>query len=199
MLTRLFGPKPKPATEFWNWFLANAGAFANPQTLAHSLVQELGNHLKAIDKGLSFEVSFPPNQMPELAISAEGDRKLFDTVRAVVAAAPAIPGWRIVAFRQPQPNIETVVLELGSISWEAATLWARAKRVGSEYDLVIWAPNYADNRMHNDALLLLLDNALGEETMGSRVQGVSFNRWDQPDTQPHIDAVRLGQLSSKIV
>lgn len=199
MLSRLFGSKPKSPVEFWAWFQANAPAFADPEKVPQDKVHELGRRLKEIDRGLAFEVAFPPNADPELAISANGDRRLFDAVRTVVAAAPAIPGWKVVAFRQPNFNPEMMVLELGNEQWDAAKLWARAKKVGQEIDLVIWAPNYADNRMHNDALLLLLDNTIGEELMGSRVRGVAFNRLEDETKPPHAEAVRLGKLRGQIV
>src|SRR5689334_11672311 len=90
------------AAEFWRWFQANAERLAPGAQQPDELMDELGAALERVEEGLTFELEADRQGHNELVISADGRRELFSTVVALVGAAPAIPGWTVVPFRQPR-------------------------------------------------------------------------------------------------
>src|SRR5262245_26720037 len=82
--------------DFWRWCATQPLSEWPPD---RALLDELGDRLHTIDDGLAFEMCGRDGTV-ELAISADGVRDYLDLVREIVAAAPAIPSVRVVAFRQ---------------------------------------------------------------------------------------------------
>lgn len=194
ILSRLFGGSSEErCRRFWEWFSANHHRLPNPQAeemsyeeLARSSVlAELGNQLHRVDSGLTFEMGPVTGEGRSLCISAEGIRQHFPAVQAVVAAAPAIPGWKIVAFRQPVGT--DLQLQMGDTKLGGDDLWFAARPAGDRLDLTLFVRGLtAQNR---DALMhgtfLLLDAALGEYQVGTYVGGIEW------EALP-IDPVRAG-------
>lgn len=111
---------------FWDWFstheaeyrgLDDAGACPQTRLEAFEAV------LHTVDPGLGFEVGTAGDGLHELVISADGDPDAFDSVRRVVAAAPSIPGWRVLAFRQADGEQARVSVE--DVEFAAASAWFR--------------------------------------------------------------------------
>src|SRR5262245_15500786 len=84
--------------EFWRSFEKNSRQLAQIRTADDPVYDEVLEQLQRIDSGLFFEFSAGSGDC-ELIITAEGDQSLFALVEAVVAAAPAIAGWRYFALK----------------------------------------------------------------------------------------------------
>jgi hypothetical protein len=194
ILSRLFGGSPEERYQrFWQWFTANHHRLPNPQAegmsyeeLARSSVlAELGNQLHRVDSGLTFEMGPVTEEGRSLCISAEGIRQHFPAVQAVVAAAPAIPGWKIVAFRQPVGT--DLQLQMGDTKLGGDDLWFTARPGGDRLDLTLFVRDLTSQ--NRDALMhgtfLLLDAALGEYQVGTYVGGIEW------EPLP-VDPVRAG-------
>jgi hypothetical protein len=94
-----------PPEEFWSWFAANAERMR--RTHPELLVRDPGlrGALDRYQAGLIPE--FHAREVEgrrQIIISADGDRDLFPAVETLVAAAPDIPGWRVIAFRPREPR-----------------------------------------------------------------------------------------------
>ena len=86
--------------EFWEWFSENAkdiAAEARPETLG-----VLDEKLHGVDPRLSWEIGPGRHEPWLLSISPNLDRELIEESRAVVSAAPEVPGWEFYAMRQPK-------------------------------------------------------------------------------------------------
>lgn len=116
-----FARKREPR-QFWDWFVSNRTAlddlpgiqtppakidFAELERRTEPLLRELRRY----DPRLAFEIGGRPEDA-ELVISAEGNSAAFDSVFALVAAAPKIPGWTIVPLKPRTPNVY-VTLNVG--------------------------------------------------------------------------------------
>lgn len=59
------------------------------------------DQLQKLSRGLYCELTVAPSSS-ELVVTADGQVDLFPLVRAICAAAPRLPGWAIIALKQPQ-------------------------------------------------------------------------------------------------
>jgi hypothetical protein len=88
---------------FWSWFQANEQRYRDLDVPdKEQLLDELQTQLQAFDEDLWFEVGGSPTGPRELVISAEGKLAAFPALRELCRAAPLIPGWTVVSFKQPQ-------------------------------------------------------------------------------------------------
>ena len=90
--------------EFWTWFAANEARFRKldgPEAETEALLDEILDHLHEFSDGLYFEIGGPTEGPMELIVTAEGDPDFFPQVRDLVAQAPPIPGWQVIAFKPP--------------------------------------------------------------------------------------------------
>ncbi len=69
---------------------------------ADALLDELQGQIHYVHPELWFEVGGHPRGPRELVVTAEGKVEIFPWVQDLVRAAPRIPGWEIIAFKQPQ-------------------------------------------------------------------------------------------------
>jgi hypothetical protein len=89
---------------FWKWFVAHKDAVATIRHANEPIANELAVELRKVHPRLVFEMGLGTPK--ELIISASGERDGFPAVKRLVAAAPAIPGWVVIAFRPRKPNTE---------------------------------------------------------------------------------------------
>jgi len=188
-----------PIGAFWEWFTQNATRIreAGPEGLSRGVTQELGSRLKRCHKGLTWEITpvDPANWV--LCISADGNREVFPAVQEVVAAAPAIPGWSVVAFRQR--GLLDVRLEFADHVLTYEDIWFTAERVGEGLSVTLWIKGLTreTDPMLSQAALILLDNALGEYDAVTRI--VELNRGPlpkNPESKPGLHP--LSQLPEMV-
>lgn len=91
------------ASKFWSWFVANEQRYRDIEVPEkEELLSELQENLQSFCSDLWFEVGGPPDGPRELVITAEGNLTAFPALRELCRAAPSLPGWTVVAFKQPQ-------------------------------------------------------------------------------------------------
>ncbi len=151
----------------------NADSIVPPGATAQGRqADELTQRLQLIDRKLVWEI-LPSASPKQLVISADGNLKLFPTVRKVVAAAPKIPGWEVVSLRQPGPT--------GVIQYQDAKadpnkiLYTTDERVG-KLDIVLYVPGVKGEPGENQvgAIFLLLDALIGEFLVETRIGSLDF-------------------------
>jgi hypothetical protein len=173
--------KATPEQRFWRWFTAHSDRLkaVDPEhDHEHSLIAELGRELARVHPGLTWERDVKNS---ELVISADGNRPLFPMVQKLVAAAPSIPGWRIVAFRQ-RHNAE-FTLQYKNYTVRSADVWFRAEADGMRVGITLFLPHppEAVKEAIGSAAFLLLDTALGEYDVETKL---GFVEWLPLPEQP---------------
>lgn len=92
---------------FWNWFRRYNQEYLTlrnkPKKEASYLLNELNVHLRAYFKFLGFSIEWHNEQMARLTITVHGKAMHFKKAEDLVAKAPKIPGWIIVALEDPRP------------------------------------------------------------------------------------------------
>jgi hypothetical protein len=163
--------KAKAIADFWTWFVTHRGQFEDTARIDHRSLNDLGNRLNKIEPGLTFEIGVP-EAGPILEISADGIRDRFPAVRHVVSAAPTIPGWRVVAFRQPAENIADLQLEFNGRQLSPNDITFVARSSGNRASVVLFLPtNEAEvPRDLIGAAFILIDATLGEYVVETKVQ-----------------------------
>lgn len=94
---------------FWVWFKRNSSVYQELGTKSkkemHYYRNELISHLRAYARCLDFSLQASKEGPCELTITTHGNVRYFKTARTMVAKAPAIPGWWIIAL-EPARRID---------------------------------------------------------------------------------------------
>jgi hypothetical protein len=151
---------------FWSWFVSAKSRLERfDQAERDALLDEIQEHLQEYSPGLWFEIGGHPSGPHEFVVSAEGDTRYFDDVRALVEAAPPCQGWQFIAFK-PAQGFEFTT-EYNDISIKPTECWflplvsaSQPKAIG----LRIGIPGYEMSlaKAYLSACHIVLDTGLGE-------------------------------------
>jgi hypothetical protein len=186
-----------PATdaEFWAWFRAHAGELARIQSGEDPMMDQIEQALDRIDKRLAFEIGplgSKGARTKELIISAQGAREVFPVVQRMVAAAPAIDGWRVIALRPRQTGF---AIQFGGTQLAAGDLRFRigsSPQPGQPLDVSIYVKGAAVDDNTRYAVYLLLDATLGEYDVATQLGGIDM----RPESDAPRDARPLTELAA---
>ena len=177
--------------EFWDWFHQNEERLAELRSPTDPRFQEIVKKLQDIDLRLKAEIGVARNgQRYQLAISPELNPALFPAARKVAAAAPASQLWDVVPFCQRlRPNtLRNLELSNSDAEQKFYFLSIRDLRYQMKIDeqkanIVILIRNYKpdDSKSihYQDMALLMLQQALGEYDLCTKVGNVSFEPLDE--------------------
>jgi hypothetical protein len=175
--------------QFWRWFAANSErlkGLSSRDDRGNALIAEIDRELARVHHGLTWE--HDPKE-GVLVISADGNRKLFPAVQKLVAAAPSIPGWRIVGFRQRSLLGDGFSLEYSNYKVRFSDPWFRLEPDGTKVGVTLFLPHpqEADRQAIGSAAFLLLDMALGEYDVETKL---GFVEWKPLPEQPTAQGLR---------
>jgi hypothetical protein len=175
---------------FWAWFAGRAAVLRTmPLDAAR---QEIGERLAVAAPRLQAELA--DDEIRTLVITADGARGAFPTVERIVARAPSVPGWRVVAFRQPSP-IAGETIEIDEVAVPLDDIRFVATPAGPVLELAMYVPGYAPG---NDTVGLIgfiaLDHALGEYAVETRIGGIEWH----PATAAPATARPLAELAAVV-
>lgn len=153
--------------DFWHWFTKHQSEFnslSNPDELFWDIALD---QIQKIDKQLRFELSRPDSAGREFIVTTEGHVEAFPIAERLVLLAPTLNGWVFAALKPPMGFTFTTQYE--DILFEPQTMWFLpltnpahpedfAIRVGIEGLELI------DETVAHNAVLVILDTALGERT-----------------------------------
>jgi len=91
-------------SDFWSWFYANENVFYKAVESGNNIEEEfidpLSKKLQELRDGYFFLVGMIDEHTVELVFTADGIIKNIAFVEDLVKAAPLVPGWKFVAFKQ---------------------------------------------------------------------------------------------------
>jgi len=162
--------------QFWSWFREHSAELSAFETDRERVFEGLRAALQRVAPGLCFEIGSIEGGARDLVVSADGNRKLFPAVEALVAAAPGLPGWRIVPFR-PRAK-EGCSIQLGNVMLATDDLWfaSRQKAPGQPIDLWLHIPGFVnpEDKSRKQAAYILLDSVIGEYDTEMKLGGIGF-------------------------
>lgn len=167
MLSRLLGVDPQ--RRFWKWFEDNASSLAAVKSGNDPILQKVIRELRKVHPNLDFEMGLSDNEQLEFIVSANGIRGVFPIVEQLVACAPTLPNWKIIAFRQPKGSVPEILYDNFLLKEE--DVWFSYKRRMDKVDLTIYIRDLSPDNQEQaiGASFILLDNALGEYLVATRI------------------------------
>jgi hypothetical protein len=159
--------------EFWRWFVAHDMDVREAYEALNSnwLDAELSARVKRIARGASWEIG--PYSPPDNAlVLSPGTRKELSAVKAAVARAPRIDGWRFIACKPPK-DLLSLTFELANVSTNADSwVYRMTSYNGGEFaDLEIFFGASDAPPPGKEATLceLVVEAILGEEIRLDRI------------------------------
>ena len=152
---------------FWNWFSNHKAYFEQTphDQFDPAQLHALNDQLSRIAQGLTFEFSvMPGGNTIELAISADSKVALFPLVKQVVASAPRLPNWQVVAFKQAYPDPDNLVVKAEGLTLAVSKMFFYPLANGERVDVILYT-KHADRHPRQKATslaLVLTANLLGE-------------------------------------
>jgi len=177
----------KKEERFWNWFKENNSKYFYLNQISDTDKKEkLLNHfleqLHQYCDGLFFEIGGVPNESQELIISAEGDKNYFHNVEELVAYAPKINDWQIIAFKPPM-GIDFIA-EYEGVKLNPKETWFLPLTTDSDpkiFGIKVCFEHYTKKK-HNQFLngaYQILDVILGEKSNTLDIQHVEVDKLPQ--------------------
>jgi hypothetical protein len=165
---------PSHDAPFLSWFTAHQAEVATVQSADDPPAAALARELHKVDPALTFEVGVKPSPH-ELIVSADGNPKLFPTVKRLVAAAPVVPNWKVIAFR-PRHGAD-LALEMGDgLKLRASDIVFHAVPTpAGTLDVALYVKTMTKvSTAAKEAVFLELDSVLGEHDVETRVAGIDI-------------------------
>ncbi len=183
--------KKDPIENFWKWFKANEKRLRKFEEDPGKYLNELLEQAKKMRPGLAIELEPPKNGIIHMTVSADGNEDLFELVRQVVGKAPAIKGWKFIAFRQRMTPEQLKGIKLKAQNHELDPGQMKFFPIvnGDTLDLIIYAKGVTEENYNQVAYggLLLLDNILGEYDCATKVRSYDFH--DMPATKEELEGL----------
>jgi hypothetical protein len=155
--------KKSGSDDFWDWLAANtariqSGLKQDPQGLG----EEIGRAFRHSYSDLTWEASPAASGPWVFCVSADGNAELFPKVEQAVRAAPALPGWKVQAFR-PRGAL-TAEIDMGGRKLGYEDIWSQVEPLGGGVRVTLWIRGLTpqSDQVLSRAALILLDNAVGE-------------------------------------
>lgn len=160
--------------QFWKWFESNSDSLMNLRRTHRRVIEGLQSELSKVREGLTFEIGSKESYGHDFVVSADGAPEHFSSVIRLVGAAPVLPGWRIIAFRQPRGTDFTI--DFGGHKLSLAEVWFSATPNGYLLDLTLYVGRLGSRNKESimGAILIALDTALGEFDVETRIGRIEW-------------------------
>ena len=173
---------------FWAWFTVNEERYFHFENNQDELFASLNSHLKKIDQNLTFEFGPVTNSKREFILSCEGIASSAKSVLALTSADPALPRWRVIAFRQRR---KTDWVEMDSKRLLLKDIhFTYAFNQNNLIDVKLYLKGYSETT-HGSLMFLALDTLLGEYDVMTRLGNIEFMR---PPSTSVPDLMALPEL-----
>ncbi|HEY0882247.1 MAG TPA: hypothetical protein VGD87_11980, partial [Archangium sp.] len=106
-----------PDAAFWAWAAAHLDELKAVKSGREPVIEDLSRELDKVHAGLAFELGAGKDPF-ELIISGDGDKALFPVAKRLAAAAPALPGTKVIALR-PRKDVGSFSMDLGGEKLDA--------------------------------------------------------------------------------
>ncbi|HUQ70065.1 MAG TPA: hypothetical protein VM165_11105 [Planctomycetaceae bacterium] len=155
--------KHRTSSDFWMWLAANASRIrAGGRNATGNFATEISRAFERSYPDLVWEITPKESGSWVFCVSADGNPDLFEKVRTAVAAAPSIPDWKILAFRQ-RGSLDAVI-EMNGQKLVYNDIWCGVEPDGSRASVTLYVRGLTSESAKTllGASLVLLDNAVGE-------------------------------------
>jgi len=176
---------------FWRWFANHQAEFKAMSNADDPFWDVAFREFQKVDERHWVEVSDPCGAEREFIVTAYGRVEAFGVVERLVERAPAVDGWVFVALKPAMGFTFTTMYE-GKL-FEPAQMWFLPLESAShpqDLGLRIGIPGLelADKEKAHNAVLVILDTALGELAAAVDVQYVEVSELPmEPESHGYIE------------
>jgi hypothetical protein len=180
---------------FWKLFQKRADELRKAESAENPAYDALLKQLQEIEADLYLEFSTNTGE-GEFIVTADGDQSLFAAAREIVAAAPKVKGWTIVALKPKFGFPATVRWEKVSVKIEDIVFQPHERRGSPDLGLRILIKGIKPTEVEDahNAVLRALDHGLGEEKHAQSVQHTEVH--PLPANAKKEDFIPLSELPS---
>ncbi|MGZ2746635.1 hypothetical protein [Burkholderia stagnalis] len=178
-----------PEADFWKWFQKNETSLFDFERDQERTFDRLSVEMHKVHPSLTFEFGPKQNGRREFVISADGNRAAFPKVDSLASSAPALPRWKVIKFRTRRKPLD---VQFNGITVKASSVSVAIRPEGEKAALTVFIPGYSSSkhRIFEGIAFLLLDQALGEFDVETRVGGIEV----QAPLAGDSNAISLDQL-----
>ncbi len=197
-----------PINYFWSWFNDNQMHFVNYLKLLPKLRKHytfwLEWHLNYYCKGVGYVIVFSKNkaQKNKLIITAKGQPEYFEKVESIVAAAPKISNWEIIAFVQPYAKIDEIIdgIDKPFIFQDISLKASEVKFEPIEYrdikkiDMIIYLKYEtikADYKDLMQVVYIMVESLLGEKFLHENINFVQLAKLPEQNKECYLELYDL--------
>lgn len=165
IIDRLFPSNKSKEEQFWDWFVSRSTDYLELTKDRDELFDELEDKLGKVHDNIVFVFSGERiNGTREFIISADGIKEVFPSVIKLVDAAPQIPNFEIIAFRQPSTQpVNEIGIRMGDFDLHGSDMFFRYadddRKLGVELNVRDLEEGNTDQIQ---MIFILLDAILGE-------------------------------------
>lgn len=188
-LEKFFGQKEKQEQQplasyqtFWDWFKQNEKTFhdaiKNDRDVEGVFFEKLSAQLNKLRAGYYFLAGMLDPDTVELIFTAEGAIENIAFVEDLVAAAPAINGWRFTALKSPG-NIDTTSIKMEHYTFDKNNIHFYSNEnpdLPDEIDISIVHDEFNESNRNivANGVYIFLDNFLGELNLATTIDNIAF-------------------------
>lgn len=171
----------KRAENFWNWFSENQTKledFINDPNRDYAIYHEMTKELQKFSELLYPEITVNDDTYV-LIITPNGIEDGIEPTREIVAAAPTLPNWEFVRFRQPMDDVS---LEQEGLHYESTEIeiLPELDEERNKVNVLVFIRNMnKDKKAYQTLAFLYMDHILGEFNVITRVGYIDFKHLDE--------------------
>ena len=184
---------------FWRWFIDRRDEFKTLRSPEEPFWDVALERLKRVDDRLWIELSDAADVPREFIVTAEGLVDAFPIAEALVSSAPVIEEWKFLALKPPLGFEFTSRYE--GILFEPSRMWflpldshSRPQDLGIRVGIP--GLELIDKRAAHNALLVILDTALGERSAATEIQHTEVS--ELPSDPAPLGYIELPELPTYI-
>lgn len=168
--------------DFWDWFQKKEKPFhkviKEHSNVELDLFNKLSVQLDQLHEGFYFLAGMFDEETAELVFTADGNLKNIVFVEALVAAAPAIKGWRFTALKPPS-NSPDIGIKMSDYDFDKDTISFYYHEHPEQPDAIDITFVHQDYTEENAATIsngtfIFLDNFLGELNFATLIDNIDL-------------------------
>lgn len=164
---------------FWLWFQKNQDRLYNFEANQNQVFNELEEQLHKVHPDLTFEFGKKQSDgCREFVISAGGIRDAFPSVIALYNTAPKLRKWKVTKFR---PRRDFMIIETEGLKVAPDDIRFSLKPEGKLANLTLYIKGYDGSTRYKQIGFLMLDGALGEYDVETKVGALEFKAADRDE------------------
>lgn len=180
--------------DFWLWFKKSEDMLYGFENDQERIFDSLSYRLSLVNPSLTFEFGPVQSGKRELVLSAAGNREAFPKVESQHKTAPKLKKWVFTKFRPRRSPLTDVSLGGITVKVDDVRYFMLKDEDPKKVAIVLYIKNYSEvnSDPYRHAGYLMLDQALGEYDMETRVGGIEMVSGSDPDFK---NAYPLAQLA----